>query len=71
MNEANIDIQLWPEIKAMLVTELDILFQRFPCLTLSKQISSACVYLASDLMTKSIENSEAYPLSPARLDEVT
>jgi hypothetical protein len=65
------ELQLWPEIKAMLVTELDQLQQRFPCLSMSKLVSSSCVHLSSDLMTKSLESSETYPLSPARLEEVT
>jgi hypothetical protein len=55
----------------MLVTELDVLQQRFPCLSLSKLVSSSCVHLSSDLITKSLESSESYPLSPARLDEIT
>jgi hypothetical protein len=63
-----VDIELWPEIKAMLVVELDMLFTRFPWLSQSQNTSTSLVHLASDIMMKSLDS---YPLSAARLDEVT
>jgi hypothetical protein len=37
--DATMELQLWPEIRAMLVAELAILVQRFPSFTTTTQIS--------------------------------
>jgi len=64
------ELKLWPEIKAMLVIELASLVDRFPCFALTQTASKGVLNLASDLMTKAIQD-ETFPLSPSRLEEIT
>jgi hypothetical protein len=67
--QAIMELQLWPEIKALLVTELDLIANRFPS-PQSYQTSMSLSYLAHDLVFNALKD-PSYGLSPTRLDEIT
>ena len=44
------EVELWPEIKAMFVRELHELAKRFPSFELAYQVNMSCANLAQDLV---------------------
>lgn len=68
--QAITELQLWPEIKAMLATELSILTQRFPSFQDTTQISKSLMHICQDLVKKAL-NDPTLSISAGRLEEIT